>query len=337
MANDYTDSFAGDPYFIKKGEQLSAVGMNAALNTKEKVANKQMDSADATGTLTSNSSDSYYPTSKLVGKNLDTLNTTISTGLNGKQNTITAGTADDILTKTTATGTLGTLTKTISVAAAASASNDKIPTEKAVATALDSKLSAGDLTTLQTDVSALQTAVGGLQKLLPAGTILMYDGTSWVDNSTLPGWYACTAANKNLGLTPNLENHFVVGAGSQVSKGQDTGSNTLTAAMLPKHTHSIYTDATKNTARTTSKTLTGSFPGLYRIVAANSYNGIVAETTEASGDADGWADHQPMHKINIDATHEHTGATNDTTGYQTDNNTSNMPLCYAIIYIRKCA
>jgi hypothetical protein len=39
MASNYTDSFAGGPYFIKKGEQLSAAGMNAALNTKEKVAN----------------------------------------------------------------------------------------------------------------------------------------------------------------------------------------------------------------------------------------------------------------------------------------------------------
>ena len=41
MASDYTDSFAGTPYFIKKGEPLSADGMTAALNTKEKVAKKQ--------------------------------------------------------------------------------------------------------------------------------------------------------------------------------------------------------------------------------------------------------------------------------------------------------
>ncbi|MDR1453342.1 MAG: hypothetical protein LBJ25_05155 [Candidatus Margulisbacteria bacterium] len=40
MTNNYNDSFAGAPYFISKGEPLSADGMTAALNTREKVANK---------------------------------------------------------------------------------------------------------------------------------------------------------------------------------------------------------------------------------------------------------------------------------------------------------
>ncbi|MDR1453322.1 MAG: hypothetical protein LBJ25_05050, partial [Candidatus Margulisbacteria bacterium] len=59
MANDYTDNFAGEPYFISKGEPLSAAGMTAALNTREKVANKAT-------SLSSASTDDEYPSAKAV-------------------------------------------------------------------------------------------------------------------------------------------------------------------------------------------------------------------------------------------------------------------------------
>ncbi|MDR1323116.1 MAG: hypothetical protein LBK68_01630 [Candidatus Margulisbacteria bacterium] len=251
-AGNYTDAtdtdFKGASYNINTGKSLSATGMRNALHTKEKVANKQLYSTDATATLTASSaSDSYYPTSKLVGKNLDALSTTISTGLSGKQDKIGAGTADDILTKTTTAGTLGTLTKTTLLETDTTKANDnKIPTEKAVATALANKLSASDLSTLQTDVSGLQIDVSALkttvsslsfQKELPIGTILMYDGAGWLDDTTLPGWYACTAANKNLNLTPNLEDKFIKGNGNKAATGD--GQMTLGTQHLPAHKHSI--------------------------------------------------------------------------------------------------
>ncbi|MDR1323555.1 MAG: hypothetical protein LBK68_03860 [Candidatus Margulisbacteria bacterium] len=66
MANDYTDKFEGTPYFIKKGEQLSAAGMTAALNTKEKVANK----TDAISSSNS-SSTAQYPSVKAVSDALN--------------------------------------------------------------------------------------------------------------------------------------------------------------------------------------------------------------------------------------------------------------------------
>jgi hypothetical protein len=65
MANDYADSFAGDPYFIHKGEQLSAAGMTKALNTKEKVANK-------TTTIDGSSTDAQYPSAKAAYTALNT-------------------------------------------------------------------------------------------------------------------------------------------------------------------------------------------------------------------------------------------------------------------------
>jgi hypothetical protein len=86
MANNYTDSFAGDPYFIQKGEQLSAAGMNAALNTKEKVANKKD---------TISNSVTEYPSSKavsdaLAGKANTSDVTSLQTTVAGKQDTLTA-------------------------------------------------------------------------------------------------------------------------------------------------------------------------------------------------------------------------------------------------------
>jgi hypothetical protein len=79
--------------------------------------------------------------------------------------------------------------------------------------------------------------VAGLQKLLPVGTILMFDGMGWQDNVTMVGWYKCVSANRSLGV-PNLESRFIMG--STVS-GEIGGSNsvTLTKEHLPAHTHGI--------------------------------------------------------------------------------------------------
>ncbi|MDR1453495.1 MAG: hypothetical protein LBJ25_05935 [Candidatus Margulisbacteria bacterium] len=80
-AGNYTDAtdtdFKAESYNIDEGKKLSAEGMRAALHTRENVANKQVASTDDTAdTLTANSSDSYYPSAKLAGKNLDALRTT---------------------------------------------------------------------------------------------------------------------------------------------------------------------------------------------------------------------------------------------------------------------
>jgi hypothetical protein len=53
--------------------------MRNALYTKEKVTNKQTDSTDTAGTLTASSSDTYYPSSRLVGRNLDKIKSDMTT------------------------------------------------------------------------------------------------------------------------------------------------------------------------------------------------------------------------------------------------------------------
>jgi hypothetical protein len=176
----------------------------------------------------------------------------------------------------------------------------------------------------------LQTSISGLQTELPKGTILMYDGTGWQDNITLPGWYCCDLVNRNKGLTPNLEDKFIKGNGSLASTG---GSNALTAAMLPKHTHSIYTNATKETDRSKDKELKGTADCAEE---DQDRSGIFSFSVEKT--YYGWTrGAQDNPRLLIDATHEHTGHANNDNSNTTDSNTSNMPLYYSLIYIRRCA
>ena len=109
---------------------------------------------------------------------------------------------------------------------------------------------------LTTDILHLRT-VGGVDKkitgvnlagsLFPVGFVAMFDGTGWVDNSTLPGWYACIAANAGVGA-PDMVDKFAMGkvvTGSGVNGGNN--SHTITSAELPTHTHAIdHTHATSS-------------------------------------------------------------------------------------------
>jgi hypothetical protein len=310
MASDYTDSFAGEPYFIKKGEQLSAAGMTTALNTKEKVANKVT-------TIDDSSTDAQYPSAKAVHGIIQTINTAINTAINtdlagvktslaGKQSNIPAGTASNIVAYSGMAGTVSSLSRVTTVRGKDTASDDNIPTEKAVAT-------------------ALETAVGGLQKMFPVGTILMHAGIGWVDNITLPGWYQCDGNNN----TPNLKDKFIKGKGDLADTG---GSNALTAAMLPKHTHTIYTNATKNTARTANKTLKGRFGLIDDGKGRIGDSGIFTYENWGGDSWDGDSGNRTI--VNMDATHEHTGGANaDNSSIDGATNTSNMPAYYSLIYI----
>jgi hypothetical protein len=73
---------------------------------------------------------------------------------------------------------------------------------------------------------------------LPIGTILPFDG-AWTDNVTMPGWYACVAANTGIGC-PDLVDRFILGktiAGAGALGGSN--SHTISAAELPVHTHDL--------------------------------------------------------------------------------------------------
>ncbi|MDR1324122.1 MAG: hypothetical protein LBK68_06785 [Candidatus Margulisbacteria bacterium] len=275
-AGNYTDTtdtdFKGASYNIDTGKSLSAEGMRNALHTKEKVANKQVDSTDTAGTLTSSSSDSYYPSSKLVGKNLDalnttlsTMNTTINTSLSGKQDKIDAGIAKNIVAYSGTAGTFDTLTRaaTTMETSTASASDDKIPTEKAVAAALASSISAlglsgkedasNKVTSIdaanQNDTAKYPTtgAVAALVSaelatvidlVLPKGTIIAMHNTYYYNSASEAfknKWAVCNGTNN----TPDLRDLFLRGANEGGTAAVGSDSVTLAAANLPEHTHSV--------------------------------------------------------------------------------------------------
>jgi hypothetical protein len=216
MANDYTDSFAGEPYFIKKGEQLSAAGMTVALNTKEKVANK-------TDTLSSSSIE--YPSCKAVSDNL-----------------------------------------------------------------------------------------AGVK--LPVGTILMYDGYSWADNVTMPGWYICDGRGTPYGNTPNLQDKFIKGKGSKADNGN--GQMTLGVQHLPAHKHSI-TDKEHDHATSKIGCADGTIPtfpsGPYFMYGSDLENGEWITTP------------------NVNKNYTGITSTNDSTGGGQAFDV--LPSYYSVIYIKK--
>lgn len=81
------------------------------------------------------------------------------------------------------------------------------------------------------------TVTGTTYDPLPPGTILMYNGANWINNSTIPGWFKCDGANG----TPDLRSKFIMGSTDMTTVGQTGGNNsyTLTTAQLPAHTHTI--------------------------------------------------------------------------------------------------
>jgi len=78
----------------------------------------------------------------------------------------------------------------------------------------------------------------------PVGTIKMFDTNgveTWTDNTTIPGWYACVAANAGLGC-PDLVNKFAIGkaaAGVGATGGNASHQITLAVNQLPSHDHTI--------------------------------------------------------------------------------------------------
>lgn len=82
---------------------------------------------------------------------------------------------------------------------------------------------------------------------LPVGTMMMFDATGWVNDSTIPGWFACDGTNG----TPNLIDRFIKGHSSG-SHDADSANNLggsasvkLQLIHLPEHDHPfVFSSAT---------------------------------------------------------------------------------------------
>lgn len=101
---------------------------------------------------------------------------------------------------------------------------------------------------------------------LPVGTILMFNGSNWIDNETMIGWYQCNGANG----TPNLIDKFIMGASRS---GQEGGENETTEII----THSHEATATTRPAFTPKGTA----------VSAGEHNHSINNVESKSGDQSG--------------------------------------------------
>lgn len=72
-----------------------------------------------------------------------------------------------------------------------------------------------------------------LSSSIPSGLIAMWSGSV---NAVPSGWSLCNGQNG----TPNLQDRFIVGAGSSYNAGATGGSNTVTLSVnqIPSHGHS---------------------------------------------------------------------------------------------------
>jgi microcystin-dependent protein len=159
----------------------------------------------------------------------------------------------------------------------------------------------------------------------PRGMILMYDGTNWTDNVTLKGWYQCKGGTVNGIAIPDLREKFIMGYNGARSGGAN--NQTLSANQVPSHTHGF-------TTSDPNKTLKGTYQwGDY----ADQASGIMYMTAGGRCSATG-VDTVGVHTLNIDATHTHSGRTDNQDGKTNGINTAafdNRPAFYALIYIIK--
>jgi hypothetical protein len=171
---------------------------------------------------------------------------------------------------------------------------------------------------------------------LPKGTILMFDGDGWVDNQTIAGWYACTAANASHGC-PDLVNSFIKGSATttHATGGNSGNAVTIDANNLPAHTHDL--------SNKTTGGMSAHGSGWFQVIRDGEGMNADGSTFVNSGgsysgyswkhNSDGrnwWA----RYSMSIAHTHTLSGNTGNNTTTAAELNIE--PQSYALIYIRKC-
>jgi len=161
---------------------------------------------------------------------------------------------------------------------------------------------------------------------VPTGVIVLWSGAS---NAIPSGWYLCNGQNG----TPNLQDKFIVGAGSGYGVGATGGESTklLGTANLPSHTHQ------RGTLAVTNRTLTGDITKIsecYNV--AGGATGVFTKKNTGNSPVTGSASNSPTAGVDFNATHNHpmSGSTGDQGGSM-GQSFSILPPYYALCYIMK--
>lgn len=223
-----------------------------------------------------------------------------------------------------------------------------------------SNTAVGTIPSTATVRSALQSLADAID--LPIGTIWIFDANNaggggspsgasgaWVDDTTLPGWYACVSANADHGC-PDMVDRFIMGKVA-AGAGSTGGSNSkpIASANLPPHTHGSGTLATGN------QSASHTHSGTTAIQSASHSHTIPVEVPESGLNYGNVAPGNGTAKGNIttstqSASHTHTittGTQSASHSHAISGSTSNggfantaldiTPAHYTAIFIRKCA
>lgn len=189
----------------------------------------------------------------------------------------------------------------------------------------------GATSNLQNQINDIVAGSGGVA----AGMILMWSGSI----ANIPsGWVLCDGNNG----TPNLQDRFIVGAGSSYNVGSTGGSANAT---LPAHTHTFSDSATTNSAGSHSHSITdtghnhavlgpnGPFNDGGQIGTGGDYGGGTPDDTSELYVTDV---SQTFISINSAGSHSHSVSVSGTTSSAGSSATgANLPPYYALAYIMK--
>ena len=170
-----------------------------------------------------------------------------------------------------------------------------------------------------------------VRSIIPAGVILMWSGSV----ASIPsGWVLCNGANG----TPNLQDRFIVGAGSSYAVNATGGSSTatpagsisgtvgdtaLTEAQMPKHYHRLWGPAAISGFVQAPVSGAGVFNGGTPDDGANTYGSYSVGGSDASSGGAGTG-------TSVGNAHTHSFS-----GSFTGSSISTLPPYYALAYIMK--
>jgi len=166
----------------------------------------------------------------------------------------------------------------------------------------------------------------------PKGTVLMYKGSGWQDNTTLKGWYICNGQTVQGEQVPDLVDKFVRGATS-AGAGAGADYQDITKADLPAHTHSAGTlSATKGSSKDTG----GDHSHSMKVAKDGVPDGW--DDKGLDGRSHYWHSDYPSATSNTDAGGGHTHTISGSTGSVgtgTALRIATVPAYYKLIYIIK--